>query len=90
MVARSLDYSSFSTKGNSGGRPFGCQDDCSLRRAFCGHSAEWTRSPNLEPSTLNPTWLLGGPWDLVTTYDWAYNRTCNRSKWAYRGHLKKR
>ena len=21
--------------------------------------------------------LLGGPWDLVTTYNWDYNPTCN-------------
>ena len=26
--------------------------------------------------------LLGGPWDLVTTYTWAYNFP----KWAYRGY----
>ena len=29
---------------------------------------------------------LGGPWDLVTTYNWAYNLTYNPPKWAYRGH----
>ena len=21
--------------------------------------------------------VLGGPWDLVTTYNWDYNPTCN-------------
>ena len=26
--------------------------------------------------------LLGGPWDLVTTYNWAYNPTYNPPKWA--------
>ena len=34
----------------------------------------------VSPSFLNP--LLGGPWDLVTTYNWAYNPP----KWAYRGY----
>ena len=28
--------------------------------------------------------ILGGPWDLVTTYNWAYNPTYNPPKWAYR------
>ena len=22
--------------------------------------------------------VLGGPWDLVSTYNWDYNPTCNR------------
>ena len=26
---------------------------------------------------LNLTALLGGPWDLVTTYNWGYNPTHN-------------
>ena len=30
--------------------------------------------------------LLGGPWGLVTTYNWAYNPTYNPPKWAYRGY----
>ena len=30
--------------------------------------------------------LLGAPWDLVTTYNWAYNLTYNPTKWAYRGY----
>ena len=30
--------------------------------------------------------LLGGPWDLVTTYNWAYNPDYNHPKWAYRGY----
>ena len=30
--------------------------------------------------------LLGGPWDLVTTYNWAYNPTYNPPKWADRGY----
>ena len=30
--------------------------------------------------------ILGGPWDLVTTYDWAYNPTYNTPRWAYRGY----
>ena len=28
--------------------------------------------------------LLGGPRDLVTTYNWAYNLTYNPPTWAYR------
>ena len=32
------------------------------------------------------TELLGGPWGLVTTYDWAYNLNYNPPKWAYRGY----
>ena len=32
--------------------------------------------------------LLGGSWDLVTTYNWAYNPTYNPPKWAYRGYPK--
>ena len=32
--------------------------------------------------------VLGGPWDLVTTYNWACNPTYNPSKWAYRGYPK--
>ena len=27
-----------------------------------------------------------GSWDLVTTYNWAYNPTYNPPKWAYRGY----
>ena len=30
--------------------------------------------------------LLGGSWDLVTTYNWACNPTYNPPKWAYRGY----
>ena len=26
--------------------------------------------------------LLGGPWDFVTTYNWAYNPTYSPSKWT--------
>ena len=37
------------------------------------------------PYTLNVT-LLGGPWDLVTTYNWAYNPTYNFPEWASRGY----
>ena len=29
--------------------------------------------------------LLGGPWEIVTTYNWAYNPTHNPPKWAYGG-----
>ena len=29
--------------------------------------------------------LLRGPWDLVTTYNWAYNPIYNPPKWEYRG-----
>ena len=32
--------------------------------------------------------LLGGPRDLVTTYNWAHNPTCNPPKWAYRTYPK--
>ena len=28
--------------------------------------------------------LLGGPSDLVATYNWAYNLTYHPTKWAYR------
>ena len=27
------------------------------------------------------TELLGGPWDLVTTYSWAYSLNSNPPKW---------
>ena len=30
--------------------------------------------------------LLGGPWDLVTTYSWVYSPTDNPPRWTYRGH----
>ena len=30
--------------------------------------------------------VLGGPWDLVTTYNWAYNPTYSPPKWAYGGY----
>ena len=30
--------------------------------------------------------LLGGPWDLVTTYNWAYNPNYNPSKSVHRGY----
>ena len=30
--------------------------------------------------------LLGGSWDLVTTYNWAYNLTYNPPKRAYRAY----
>ena len=30
--------------------------------------------------------LLGGSWDLVTTYNWTYNPTYNPPKWPYRGY----
>ena len=30
--------------------------------------------------------LLGGSWDFVTTYSWAYNPTYNPPKWPYRGY----
>ena len=30
--------------------------------------------------------ILGGPWDLVTTYNWAYSPTYNPPKWPYRGY----
>ena len=31
---------------------------------------------------LGPVVALGGPWDLVTTYNWAYNPTYNPPKWS--------
>ena len=37
-------------------------------------------SQGKEGRDLKALWykdLLGGPWDLVTTYNWAYNPTCN-------------
>ena len=46
------------------------------------------KAPNLERTypknhkPFNP--LLGGPCDLVTTYNWAYDPTCTSPKWAYR------
>ena len=30
--------------------------------------------------------LLGGSWDLVTTYNWAYNPTYDPPKRVYRGY----
>ena len=30
--------------------------------------------------------ILGGQWDLVATYNWAYNPTYPPPKWAYRGY----
>ena len=30
--------------------------------------------------------ILGGLWDLVTTYNWAYNPTYDPPKWAYGGY----
>ena len=30
--------------------------------------------------------LLGDSWDLVTTYNWAYNPTYNPHKWPSRGY----
>ena len=30
--------------------------------------------------------VLGGPWDLGTIKNWAYNPTHNALKWAYRGY----
>ena len=30
--------------------------------------------------------VLEGSWDLVTTYNWAYNPTFNPPKWTYRGY----
>ena len=36
-----------------------------------------------EPKALG---LLGGPWDLVTPYDLAYNPTYDFPKWAYKGY----
>ena len=30
--------------------------------------------------------LLGGPWNLVTTYNWADNHPKNALKWAYGGY----
>ena len=30
--------------------------------------------------------LLGGPWDLVTTYNWTYSPTYNFPERAYRGY----
>ena len=29
--------------------------------------------------------LLGGPWDLVTTYNWGYKPTCNWGNPLFRG-----
>ena len=57
---------------------------------YQGEPLPWymTPGPALEasrgdfPSLL----LLGGPWDLVTTYNWAYKPTYNHPKWAYRGY----
>ena len=31
--------------------------------------------------------ILGGPWDLVTIYNWAHNPTYNPPTWAYRGYI---
>ena len=31
-------------------------------------------------------WYQEAPWDLVTTFNWAYSPTYNPPKWAYRGY----
>ena len=43
---------------------------CRIVRIHCGFP---------EPLKLP---LLGGPWDLVTTYSWAYNPTYSPPKWT--------
>ena len=35
---------------------------------------------------LHMSFILGGPWDLVATYNWTYNPNYNPPKWAYRGY----
>ena len=39
-----------------------------------------------KPQPCDDNSLLGGPWDLVIAYNWAYNPTYNPPKWAYRGY----
>ena len=52
----------------------------------------WGRVSPKPLRALNPTGrqyilvLLGGPWDLVTTYNWANSPTYNPPEWAYRGY----
>ena len=45
-----------------------------------------SKPPDLPPASNYNDGLLGGPCDLVITYNWAYNRTYNPPKWAYRGY----
>ena len=44
--------------------------------------------PPGEPSGLSPATrpLHEGSWEIVTTYNWAYNPTYNPPKWPYRGY----
>ena len=35
----------------------------------------------------SPEGLLGGPWDLLTTCNWADNPTYSPPQWAYRGFM---
>ena len=45
------------------------------------------RAPQTDHSSkLAKSVLLGGPWDLVTTYNWAYSPTSTPPKWAYGGY----
>ena len=51
-------------------------------------TGEWGSIPTTDhvSSECTQIKLLGDPWDLVTTYNWAYNPTYNPSKWASRGY----
>ena len=55
------------------------------------HKEDSETSKALHPTPVNlhelkPSTILGGSWDLVTTFNCAYNLTYNPPKWAYRGY----
>ena len=49
---------------------------------------DYARAPPAKGENEPKSLVLGGPWELVTTYNWASNPTYNPPKWAYRGYPK--
>ena len=58
------------------------QNPTAPKRAFS--SATLLQQLSSTKADLGP--LLGGPWDLGTTYSWAHNLTSHSPKWASRGY----
>ena len=69
------------------------QGSYEIRREHIASSSPQPQTLNLKPSMgeladtafastilVQAVFLLGGPWDLVTTYNWAYNPTYNPFK----------
>ena len=56
-----------------------------MTKRTTGHSPYYTGYCERRTQTMTLA-LLGGPWDLVSTYNWAYDPTYNPPKWAYRGY----